>query len=170
MSGKHKGSGFEREVCVAMSKWTTAGQRDDIYWRSAMSGGRATVQFKAGKKNLTQGGDISAVDPLGHKLLGHFAVECKFYKKLDIETSLLRGYGKLIQFWGEATRMAKRQKKIPILIAKQNNFPALVLTDDRGIDILGMHHLLRVRFNNLDGRRRVSIVRFDDMLKEPFPL
>lgn len=166
---KQKGAAFEREVSEALSLWVSDGERDDLFWRSAMSGGRATVKFKTGKKNQTQGGDISAVHPAGHTFLGQFAVECKFYKELNIETSLLRGYGTLIGFWGEAVRMAQRQRKTPMLIAKQNNFPPLVLMDKEGVNFLGCMFLVRVKFNCLDGKRPVYVVRFDEMLKGLIP-
>ena len=44
--GKEKGSSFERLVCKRMSMWLSKGERDDLFWRSAMSGGRATVQLR----------------------------------------------------------------------------------------------------------------------------
>ena len=46
--GKQKGGEYERTVCKKLSLWVSNGTRDDIFWRSAMSGGRATLQRKKG--------------------------------------------------------------------------------------------------------------------------
>src|SRR5215216_6431446 len=42
-----KGPQWEREVCRALSLWVTNGERVDVFWRSAMSGGRATVHNRS---------------------------------------------------------------------------------------------------------------------------
>lgn len=127
-SGKRKGSGFEREVCVQLSRWVSHQTREDIFWRSAMSGGRATVAFNKGKLLAKQAGDISAIDPLGHQLTDRFCVECKFYKSLEIRSFFLLGKGKLAQFWRETLEDASRHSLMPMLIAKENNTPTLMLT------------------------------------------
>ena len=59
--GKQKGSGFERTICHELSMWISHGKHDDLFWRSSMSGGRATVMFKKGGQNRTQNGDITAI-------------------------------------------------------------------------------------------------------------
>ncbi len=84
--GKQKGNSFEREICVLLSKWWTGGKRDDIFWRTSNSGGRATVRNKAGKKTKNQYGDICAVDPIGKPLLDLVTIEVK------------RGYGRATLF------------------------------------------------------------------------
>ena len=72
MNGKLKGGAFEREICVKLSKWVSYGERDDLFWRSAMSGGRQTVGFKKGINRKNQAGDITAIDPIGQKLIDSF--------------------------------------------------------------------------------------------------
>ena len=126
--GKGKGGEWERQVCKDLSLWLTNGNRQDCLWRSAMSGGRATVNRKRGVGNKTQCGDISAVSPEGHKLTDLFVIECKFYKNLDLATSLLLGRGKLAEFWKEVCDEALRAGKEPLLIARQNRFEPLILT------------------------------------------
>lgn len=44
-----KGSVFEREICKALGRWWTDGERDDIFWRTAGSGARATCRLERGK-------------------------------------------------------------------------------------------------------------------------
>jgi len=75
--GKGKGSQFERIICFALSRWWTEGKRDDIYRRSATSGGRATVRTKVGKRTAGQYGDIAIADPLGQPLIELATIELK---------------------------------------------------------------------------------------------
>ena len=77
MSKGYKGGDFEREVCKLLSKWWTNGERDDIFWRSSQSGGRATQRAKFGKRTYGSYGDIAAVDPIGEPLLKLFTIELK---------------------------------------------------------------------------------------------
>lgn len=126
--GKAKGSAFERKVCERLSLWVTDGHRKDVFWRSAMSGGRATVAAKKGTSLARQAGDITAVAPEGHSLIDHFYVECKAYRELHIERFILNASGILSNFWKETIVQAKVHGRRPMLIAKQNNMPILVLT------------------------------------------
>lgn len=135
--GKQKGAQFERDVCVMLSKWVSHGKQEDVFWRSAMSGGRATVGFKTGKKLSSQVGDISCVHPLGHYFIEHFAPECKFYANLDFQ-GLLTGKGKLLQFWTEINKQASTHNKLPFLVAKQNRLSAVVCLDRCGMQDLGL--------------------------------
>ena len=72
-----KGSNFEREICKCLSVWWTGGKRDDVFWRSSQSGGRATQRTKKGQKTFGSYGDIAAVDPIGQPLLKMFCIELK---------------------------------------------------------------------------------------------
>jgi len=141
MNSKAKGSAFERHCCKSLSLWISHGARDDLFWRSAMSGGRASVQFKKGKPNRTQTGDITAIDPLGDPLTSRFLIECKFYADLklsalytDAEKAGLAG------FWRKCEQQARQHSKFPMLIAKQNRTPTLI-----GLDRVG---LLNLRLEN----------------------
>lgn len=75
--GKAKGSAYEREICVFLSLWWTANHREDIFWRSSASGGRATVRGKKGLSTAHQGGDVACTDPEGAPLTDLFAIEIK---------------------------------------------------------------------------------------------
>tara|TARA_B100001964_G_scaffold214509_1_gene252161 strand:+ start:1318 stop:1842 length:525 start_codon:yes stop_codon:yes gene_type:complete len=134
--GKTKGAEFERWVCKQLSLAISNNKRDDIFWRSAMSGGRATVKFKKGEKNTTQVGDISAIDPIGSKFLERYVIECKRYKTVHLE-SLFYGKpvkGSVLEFWDQVSRDATAFAKDPILIVKENGKDPLVfLEDDFGI-------------------------------------
>lgn len=134
-NGKAKGSAFEREVCKELSLWVSRGERKDLYWRSAMSGGRATIGKRKGEDLAHQAGDISAVHPDGHVLTDKYYIECKFYRDLDIKAFLV-GKGKLSAFWKEAVTQSHIHKRLPLLIAKQNMLPTLVLVEaDCSLDL-----------------------------------
>jgi len=72
-----KGSSYEREISKRLSKWWTNGERDDVFWRSQQSGGRATQRAKKGKTTKNQEGDIQAMDPIGQPLIDKVSIELK---------------------------------------------------------------------------------------------
>lgn len=124
--GKGKGSNFERWVCVELSLAVTGGKRKDVFWRSAISGGRATVHNKK-RIDVRQAGDICAVAPEGNSLVNTFYFECKFYRDLKIDRFVVEGTGPLAGFWNTTKTEAARHKRIPVLIAKQNNLKPFVI-------------------------------------------
>lgn len=130
--GKNKGNAFERSVCKELSLWLTKGKRDDVLWRSAISGGRATVHAKKGRNLSHVAGDICAVAEEGRVLLDVALVECKSYRDLNTSRLLFDGSGgKLHEFWLSTVAMARSYNKLAILIAKQNLFqPVVVLESD----------------------------------------
>lgn len=79
--GSSKGSSFERDICKQLSRWWTEEARDDVFWRTAGSGGRATNRAKTGQQTAGAYGDISFTDPIGADLLKICCFELK------------RGYG-----------------------------------------------------------------------------
>lgn len=128
--GKQKGSAFEREVCKRLGLWITEGASEDVFWRSAMSGGRSTLLARKGKEAARQAGDICAVAPEGHVLTDKFFVECKFYRDLSILSFLFgKQRGALHNFWQTAKEQAAKHRKNPMLIAKQNLEQTIVLVD-----------------------------------------
>lgn len=79
MSSK-KGSAFERELCKQISLWWTKDleePRSDCFWRTAGSGGRATVRSKKNQKTAGHYGDICATDTVGIPFLKLVTLEVK---------------------------------------------------------------------------------------------
>jgi hypothetical protein len=74
---KGKGSSFERRICKTLSLWWTDGQRDDVFWRSSNSGGRATIRSRKSKGTFGQYGDVQATDPIGQPLIDLCTIELK---------------------------------------------------------------------------------------------
>lgn len=146
---KQKGSAFERQICKELSLWVSSGKDQDIFWRSAMSGGRSTVALKKGTKLSSQAGDISSIHKRGHTFIDKFFVECKFYKNLEF-AGLINGRGKLLDFWYRACSDAEEYNKLPFLIAKQNHYPTVVCLDSEGINLTRSNKHIVVTQNQFD--------------------
>lgn len=158
--GKQKGSQFEREVCKKLSLWVSYNLQEDVFWRSALSGGRSTVAHAKGKNLGTQAGDISSVSPYGNAFISKFVVECKFYRDLQF-VGLLSNKGNLTKFWVEITRQALRYNKLPLMIAKQNQQKPVVCLNREGLKVLTMQ--LKCVLNA--PRQNLYMVPFDDFLR-----
>ena len=72
-----KGGAFERLICKQLSLWWTYNKRDDIFWRTAGSGARATTRSKRGRGTKNQYGDVQATDPIGQPLIDLCTIEIK---------------------------------------------------------------------------------------------
>lgn len=75
--GKSKGNAFEREIAKQLSVWWTAGERNDVFWRSQNSGARATQRSNQNQTTAGQYGDICAADPIGKSLTDLMIIEIK---------------------------------------------------------------------------------------------
>lgn len=72
-----KGSSYEREISTLLSLWWSNQKYDDIFWRTAGSGGRATSRRSRGKSYRGREGDIGADDPSGRPMTRVFHIELK---------------------------------------------------------------------------------------------
>jgi hypothetical protein len=125
--GNPKGAAWERTCSKRLSLWVTKGRRDDVLWRTAMSGGRATFQLRKDIVNQAQAGDITAISAEGIALCERCLFECKHYADLNYTALLTKGVGTLAAFWEATRKTAQRLDRVPVLIAKQNRYPAIVL-------------------------------------------
>jgi hypothetical protein len=174
--GKQKGSAQERKLCELLSLWVSHGTKKDLYWRSAMSGGRATVIRKRGGQNR-QCGDIVAVAPEGHALTDWLYLECKHVRDIRLETFILKGRGPIQGWWREACKQAKQHGREPVLIAKGNNAPIIVISKPGSMfnqhpvahlsncDIGLLDRILKTRFEGLEPRKHKSIYSSDKDLE-----
>jgi hypothetical protein len=83
--GNQKGSAFERTISKQLSLWWTEGERDDVFWRSTQSGGRATQRAKSGKTTASSYGDIAPLDSIGKPFTDYFCIELKRGYSSDTE-------------------------------------------------------------------------------------
>lgn len=127
---KEKGNSFERLVCTTLSLWTSAGLRADLFNRNVLSGGRFTVQAQQGKE-VNMPGDIIAGHPLAFEFLSLFSIEAKHHKSIDLDKYLLDTAGStfLSKVFALARAQALAVGLVPMVIAKQNRYPAIVLVD-----------------------------------------
>lgn len=69
MAKSSKGGQFERDICKALSLWWSIDERDDLFWRTSQSGGRATTRRKKGIMNTAGGAaDLMATSESGRPL------------------------------------------------------------------------------------------------------
>lgn len=159
--GKAKGAAFEREVCKRLSLWLTNGTREDTLWRSAMSGGRATVGRSKGKDLNAQAGDISSVHPASSAFCERYYIECKTYRDLQL-AGLITGTGTLLKFWRVTQEEAARYNKRPFLIAKQAKYPILCLLEFEDLRSLGVSEYIILA----SPVRHIYAITFDSLVKD----
>lgn len=97
----NKGGPFERLLATALSLWWSKGKRDDLAWRTAGSGARATVRGRKGKRTAGHVGDLGATND---RMI-------PFFKLVTIEAK--RGYNKttsLHNLFDPPTRQSKKDK------------------------------------------------------------
>lgn len=109
-NSRNKGSRFERTIAKAWESWT--GYK---FSRTPGSGGWAKAKDAMG--------DLVCTDEK-HSRRFPFSIECKNYQDIKFEHILLGLKScKIISFWEQATKDAKRAGKIPILIMRYNSMP-----------------------------------------------
>lgn len=104
---RRSGGTFERELSNLLSEWWLCTPRTDpdydtVFWRTAMSGGRATTRKKTGKRTgRSHCGDIASIDPISAPFTKLITLEAKsgyastgsLHNLLDkLETSALQTY------------------------------------------------------------------------------
>lgn len=134
---KAKGSAGERKIAIELSKWISAGNREDLLWRSSQSGGRATVARKKQKELQSQAGDLCAIHPDGQPFIDAFYTEIKFYKSLNY-SGIVTDTGHLVNFWKSTVTEANSYKRSPMLITKENNRPVIIFMQVAGLRKFGL--------------------------------
>ena len=158
-SGKVKGGRFEREIGKALSLWITSGEKADCFWRSAMSGGRATVARNKGQL-LRQHGDLTGVSEEGIEFLKNLYIECKHLREINV-FGLITGKGDLISIWSYVNEEASKYSKAPVFIVRQNMRPTLLFTNVTGMYLMGFQPRLTLS----DG---TVIQLLDTILSKPY--
>lgn len=77
MSKSSKGSSFERTIAKQLSLWYSNKKRDDIFWRTAGSGARATTRMKQNKDTANSAGDLSFLHHSGKAFINLCVIEIK---------------------------------------------------------------------------------------------
>jgi len=131
INGKEKGGNYERVISKKLSLWLSNREFDDMFWRTQGSGSRHTIRRR---KNLTlegQAGDIaSTCRGISEDFIKVFCVEIKFYKDINIWSTITKSKTGLLDFWKQADRQGREVGKIPLLIVKQNHKPTLLISNE----------------------------------------
>lgn len=118
-----KGSQFERDIAKMLSRWWTDGKRDDVFWRSQQSGGRATQRAKSGLDTANQQGDLQAMDSIGQPFIDRVCVELKCgYPKFSFD-AILNSRQKdtlFAKFISQCRRETEGTERNWLLIVKQD--------------------------------------------------
>jgi hypothetical protein len=130
---KTKGADFERLVCKELSLWFSEGKTNSLFWRSSQSGGRATTLQKKGENLSIQAGDVAAIDSAGESFIELFFIECKRYKKLNLDTLFYDMVGEIGPMWDKCKQQAAQYGKFPMLICKENARDLLVFLSSEGL-------------------------------------
>lgn len=112
-NNKQKGGNFEREICKQLSLWWSKGKTDDIFWRTAGSGARATQRQRRGAgKTFGQDGDMQATNPIGQPFIDLFTVELKRgYKDATLSSLIDAPEGAKVQPFMHFIEQAHRSAK-----------------------------------------------------------
>ncbi len=179
---KHgKGSVFERWFCTRLSLWWTGKERDDVFWRTAGSGGRATNRFKRGRTTAGGSGDITFTDPIGKPLLDVFTMELKRgYSKHHVTDVVDKGRAPRTQWEGflyQAMASARQSQSLTWMIVTQRDrrlamcwlpVTAVALLDGQGADIFSTHYCTFSTFVRPPKGRLNTMVHFMGLPLEEF--
>lgn len=131
-SKSKKGGDWERTFCKQLSLWWSEGERDDIFWRTSQSGGRATQRRKQGRGTAGSYGDVGLLDLSGKPFLDLFCVELKrgYSKETDILNILDSNQKKpkIIEFWEQCkTDTLSANRKHPLVVFRRDYKKACVM-------------------------------------------
>lgn len=172
-AGKQKGGEFERYISKILSLWWTQDldkPRDDIFWRTAGSGARATNRTKQKKKTAYEYGDITFIDPVGKPLIDTFLIECKkgYTKEVDILDLFHNKNSILFTWWSKAlSEMEDAGRKNCILILGRNRKSEIcfINTSFFNDDYNGTFFGDRIKLMSKDTNFFFTVIDFSDFLK-----
>ena len=125
-------------MCVSLSIWASGGAQEDYYWRSAMSGGRATLQSRKGRtaQAVHHAGDMVCTNAEGAFLLDLFQIEFKSYADFFFERLAHGKDGRMEALWSPLIRQSAVFNKLPLLIGKQDGQTDHVMVTKASLDLL----------------------------------
>lgn len=163
-SKSQKGPGFERGFCKRLSLWWSGHKRDDIFWRTAGSGARATARAKKGLRTADSYGDVKAEHILGKPLTmkSVFSLKrgytgkkgkksLKWASLLDLidNPSTTKGVPAIAKWWEELLTLQVQSKR-------KNAF--LVFKRDRKKELIGMAPSVLAKIEQLSGEYKGEYV------------
>lgn len=191
---KSKGSSYERKKIKHLSLWLSNGKRDDILYRTAGSGARATCRLKYNQSTSNSCGDIGLLDPshkIGKRFINKVLIELKIgytLKKIKnkkkkqskehisitdlIDSSNSRKNDPLIIRWIKKANIEAKahNREIPIIIYHRDRKEDCIVFKDKDWNTLKSNNRI---WTNHDGpicsvsykKYKLVIVRLDDFLQ-----
>ena len=129
-----KGSNFERKMCKRFSLWWTDNKRDDVFWRTSQSGGRATERQKKNMKTAGGYGDMMATHEIAKPFENIFIMEFKKGYDKDVGVLILvDGKQKeptLLKWWNKNEKIkTESNRKFGLIVFQRNRRrPCIVMT------------------------------------------
>ena len=174
-----KGSQFEREICKTLSRWWTQdieNPRDDVFWRTSQSGGRATERMKKGKTTAYSYGDVTMVDPIGQPFIDSCLLELKrgYSKDISVLDFVDRGKGKplLLKWWDKATKEKHKagRKYVLIILRRNARMPCVLISTAFLTDVEFMfgtikHNVIQINTRDVS----LAVVDLKTFLKTTHP-
>ena len=169
-----KGSAWEREFCTLLSTWWTGGTRDDVFWRSSQSGGRATSRFKKGRRTAGSYGDICALDPIGQPLLDFVTIEAKRGYTASTLHDILDSPGRTQQKWeswmDQAQRSAEQAGSISwLIVARRDKRKAIVVMPAETVRRIMGYATMNTLFIRFSAGKEIYAVTLDAFFAEVSP-
>lgn len=137
-----KGSQFEKDVCKAFSLWITNNKRDDIFYKTSGSGGRATHRQKQNKTTAFSAGDMSFNDILGRRLIEYFLVEIKrgYNNKMKVMSLIdktIKGEPSIVKWFkkGEVERKQNNRRATIIIFRRDYCKTVIALKEQTYIEL-----------------------------------
>ena len=122
MSGKHKGSEFEREVAKILSRWWSPSlfnKGELVFWRTHASG-------KAKHISKHQFGDITNIREEGKPLIDLFVIECKRTKRFNLFSAIAEDKSLPLTSWLKKLKAeAYGSNRFGWLIFKLDRYPIM---------------------------------------------
>lgn len=159
ISGRNKGASFEREISRKLSLWITNKRDPNTLARSIASGARSTTLQKKGVILGECAGDLQALKPEGTAFIDKYFVECKSYDHLQWAGLVVGQPCRALLFYSKAEEQAVIFDKIPMLIAKQNRLPIMVMMPTLAASDLGINTDLFPKY------RHISIFPFKFLIE-----
>jgi hypothetical protein len=159
-----KGGQFERDISRTLSLWWTGGKRDDIFWRTSQSGGRATARRKAGRAMQAKGtyGDLCAIDPIGQPLINVLSIEVKRgYSRYSIQDLIDGKPGSgVAEFIAQAKGDAEASGRTWMIIWKRDKREPVVIVPEYDVNTAFLSLGIAHKFPPLE--TRIRELRFFD--------
>jgi len=167
-----KGSAFERKVCSQLSLWWSDGEDDDIFYRTAGSGARATARSKRGKKTENSYGDVGYTKPEGKPLIDLLLLELKRgyttqISALDFVDQLVKRKPPILKQWwdkAEAERKEAGRKYTVIIFRRDSHQACIFMSPELFSTLCNYCNLMKASIITidlkyvLDGMRNLAIV------------